>query len=42
MLGIAADFKNFLQEHQRVVKKQEAKKTRIMGASATSAAGSGN
>lgn len=32
MMGIAADFKNFLEEHQRVVKKQEEKKTRIMGA----------
>ena len=39
MLGIAADFKNFLQEHQRVVKKQEAKKTRIMGAAAGAATG---
>ena len=41
MLGIAADFKNFLQEHQRVVKKQEAKKTRIMGASAVGVAAGG-
>lgn len=41
MLGIAADFKNFLQEHQRVVKKQEAKKTRIMGAAAAGAATGG-
>ena len=32
-MGIAADFKNFLEVHQRNVKKQEAKKTRIMGAS---------
>ena len=32
MLGIAADFKCFLEEHQKVVKKQEAKKERIIGA----------
>lgn len=31
MVGIAADFKNFLEEHQKVVKKQEAKKVRIAG-----------
>lgn len=33
MLGIAAGFKNFLEEHQKVVKKQEAKKVRIAGTS---------
>jgi len=35
MMGIAADFKCFLEDHQKVVKKQEAKKERIMGASAS-------
>ena len=31
MMGIAADFKKFLEEHQKVVRKQEAKKERIIG-----------
>jgi len=42
MMGIAADFKNFLTEHQKVVKKQEAKKTRIMGSGASGASSGQN
>ena len=36
MMGIAGDFKAFLEEHQKVVRKQEAKKERIIGASGSS------
>ena len=31
MVGIGVDFKAFLQEHQKVLKKQEAKKERLIG-----------
>ena len=42
MIVIAGDFKNFLEEHQKVVKKQEAKKERIIGnVGSTSGAASG-
>ena len=32
MVGIGTEFKSFLQEHQKVLKKQEAKKERLIGA----------
>lgn len=31
MVGIGVDFKTFLQEHQKVLKKQEAKKSKLIG-----------
>ena len=37
-MGIAANFKKFLEEHQRVVKKQEEKKSRIIGSGGSGSA----
>lgn len=40
MVGIGVDFKTFLQEHQKQMKKQEAKKSKLIGGVAKTPAAS--